>query len=69
MGDIKSQAMWLHLEAFGFIEFSDDQERVRLTEKGRGYAAELLQRLPLDQRILVGLYGADFGRNYAVNKQ
>jgi len=52
------------LEALGQIKFSNDRTSFRLTDKGMERAAQLLQRSPLDERILIGLFTAHFVRSY-----
>jgi len=47
------------LETLGYIEFSKDRQEIGLTDKGRCKARDILESLPICDRLLVQLASAD----------
>ena len=60
----KSAAVLLELEALGYIEFTEDREQMKLTEKGHELADKIMRKLPVDERLLVTLHCADEADRY-----
>ena len=63
MGSIDVEAATLQLEALGFLNLSEDGDKIYLTDKGREYASAILLKLPVDERLLVIMLGGDFAQD------
>jgi Mn-dependent DtxR family transcriptional regulator len=57
----KYEAVLMELTALGLIEFKDD-EHFRVTDKGLDLAREIMNKLPLSDRILIAMAAVDLWR-------
>ena len=64
MVSIEFEAAVIQLEALGFLKVTED-EYIGLTDKGIERAKQILQKLPIDDRVLLALLGGDMAKSCA----
>ena len=64
MSSIETEAATLQLEALGFIKISEDGEKMHITDKGIERARDILNKLPVDEAILLIMLSGDMAQYF-----